>query len=142
MKKQIDSKQKKYWDTGGIFRSYKHPIMEFFIEQRINFINLFVPLHKVKSILDIGCGNGSAAYYFSKRIPFTVAGDISIDWQNFPLSYFHSIYFNAYTLSFNYNSFDTLNIWEALHHLTQFEKTMSRAQRVAKHNTIHIEYNP
>jgi len=131
-KTTVDQSQKSFWNKGGIFRDYSHHIIRYFIQQRINYIQEYIPLSDICSVLDIGCGNGAAAYYFSKLIPLTVAGDYAIDWQGFPLKSFHSLYFNAYQLPFKTNQFDMVYMWEVLHHLVDIDKAIKEAVRVSK----------
>jgi SAM-dependent methyltransferase len=144
IRKNIDSdvSQKRFWDKGGIFRNYNHPIMEYFITQRIRFLRKFINIDKIQTALDIGCGNGSAAYYFSKNIPFLIAGDYALDRHGFPQSNFKTLYFNAYHLPFKDKSFDLVYIWEVLHHLTDLDRTIAEAIRVAQKYIVIIEPNP
>lgn len=138
----IDSSQKVFWGSAGIFRDYNHPIIRYFTKQRINYIQKYIPLSDICSALDIGCGNGATAHYFSKLIPFTVAGDYAIDWQGFPLKTFHSLYFNAYQLPFKTDQFDMVYMWEVLHHLADIDKAIREAIRVSKKYVLIMEPNP
>ena len=140
--RDIDSSQKQFWGSGGIFRSYNHPIMEYFTQQRIRFIQKYIPLYNVHSVLDIGCGNGSTAYYFSRMITFTVAGDYAIDWRGYPHQSFDSLYFNAYQLPFKTNQFDMVYMWEVLHHLVDIEQAIHETIRVSKKFVLIMEPNP
>jgi len=137
-----DVSQKRFWDKGGIFRNYNHPVMKYFITQRIQFLRKFINIDKIQTALDIGCGNGSAAYYLSKCIPFLVAGDYALDKKDFPQGNFKMLYFNAYYLPFKNKSFDLVYIWEVLHHLTDLDRTIAEAVRVAKQYIVIIEPNP
>lgn len=139
----IDKLQQSFWKKGSIFRNYRHPIVKFFVLQRIRYIEKLIPISNISSVLDIGCGNGAASYYFSKLIPFTVAGDYAIDWQGFPpRDSFNTLYFNAYQLPFKSKLFDLVYMWEVLHHLADIEKAVKEAVRVSKKYVLIMEPNP
>lgn len=141
-KQAIDQSQQSFWNEGGILRGYNHLIIKYFVQQRIRYIQNFIPLSNLDSVLDIGCGNGAAAYYFSKLIPFTVAGDYAIDWRGYPLHSFDSLYFNAYQLPFKTNQFDLVYMWEVLHHLVDIDQAVQEAVRVSKKYILIMEPNP
>jgi len=42
-KETVDLSQKMFWDEGGILRDFNHPIIEFFVQQRIKFLEKLIP---------------------------------------------------------------------------------------------------
>ncbi len=47
----VHDEQIRYWEQEHNFRSYDHPVVRFFAEQRIHFINQYIDLKQVESAL-------------------------------------------------------------------------------------------
>lgn len=134
--------QKDYWENNANARSYDHPIVEFFVKQRLDWISEHIDLKTVKSAFDVGCGDGFATYYFDKIIPHVEGGDIAeymLERNPIPKKYLHVI--DAEDLPLKDNSFDMTYTWEVLHHVPHPQKAVDEMARVAKKYVVIFEPN-
>ncbi|MBI4646310.1 MAG: class I SAM-dependent methyltransferase [Bacteroidia bacterium] len=109
-----------------------------------------LPFIEGKTVLDIGCGNGSTTAMIYKNMPGVVCIGIDNDKAEiekakllFPASTFQVA--NAEALPFPDNSFDSIIIRDALHHLckeTDVTKVESEIFRVSHPGTMIIIFDP
>lgn len=147
MKKALDkSFQKDYWENNSNARDYKHPIVEFFVNQRIDWIGTHIDLPTIKSAYDVGCGDGFATYYFDKIIPNVEGGDIAeymLARNPLPKDKLHVI--DAENLPLKDSSYDMVYTWEVLHHVPNPHTAVKEMARVSKKYVVIFEpnrYNP
>lgn len=143
MSKSLDKKfQKDYWEENENARNYKHPIVKFFVNQRIVWLRQYIDLSKVKSAFDVGCGDGFATYYFNKLIPRVEGGDIAehmLDLNPVPRKQLRVI--DAENLPLKNNSYDLVYTWEVLHHVPDPQKAVAEMARVSKKYVVIFEPN-
>ena len=143
MKKALDkSFQKDYWEHNANARDYKHPVVDFFVKQRIDWVKKYIDLSKVKSAYDVGCGDGFATYYFDKIIPKVEGGDIAeymLDKNPLPRNKLQVI--DAEDLPLKNRSYDLVYTWEVLHHVPNPQKAVNEMARVSKKYVLIFEPN-
>ena len=137
-----DKLQKKFWSEEHNFRNYEHPVVKYFSQQRINFIEEKIDLSAIESLLDMGCGNGFSTFYLAKRVPgYVVGGDYSQKMLLYHPMKGRVINLDAYHLPFKDNQFDLVNIWEVLHHLENPASVLNEIRRVTKKYVVIFEPN-
>ena len=123
--------QKLYWEERRERRTPEHPIIQAFVEPKVNCIRRIISDIEEKkklSLLDIGCGNGFFTYYFER-----IYDTISLDFSMFMLKNNHCnnrICGSATKLPFRNNSFDITFCSNLLHHLDEHEKCILEMKRV------------
>ncbi len=129
--KEISKKfQKKYWEENSNTRDYKHPIVEFFVGQRLDWIAGNIDINEIESAYDVGCGDGFATYYFNKMIPNVRGGDISETMlEKNPLPKEDLDVIDAEDLPMKDNSYDLVYTWEVLHHVPNPTKAIASVFR-------------
>lgn len=131
--------QHRYWQKKTKARSINHPVVSFFVEQRMQFISKFIPIQEIKSILDVGSGRGHLAKYISKDTNI-VATDFSYtQLKNNPIE--QKITCTSEEIPFDDQSFSLVNEWELLHHIPNPKKTVEEMARIAKDYLILFEPN-
>jgi ubiquinone/menaquinone biosynthesis C-methylase UbiE len=135
--------QEIYWEGEHGFRQYDHPVARFFAQQRINYINTFLDLKKVRNCLDVGCGNGLSTFYMSKLIPNIYALDRSNHMlERHPLKGTSGLCrSDAFFLPFPKNSFELVYGWEVLHHVENPWLVITEMARVSYHYVLIAEPN-
>lgn len=117
--------QKIFWDN-----DYTKNQIE---KNRIEEIHKTIP-KDVKTILDVGCGNGSFLNFLLKINKYTKL--IGLDFSEEALKHVKTekIKGNCSNLPFNKNEFDLVTSLEVLEHLpyNDFKSTVSEIQRVSK----------
>jgi ubiquinone/menaquinone biosynthesis C-methylase UbiE len=143
MSKALDKDfQKDYWEHNANARDYKHPIVKFFVEQRINWVKQHIDLKQVKTAFDVGCGDGFATYYFNKLIPHVEGGDISeYMLQKNPIDKKKLHIIDAENLQFKDNEFDLSYTWEVLHHVPNPDQAVKEMARISKKYVVIFEPN-
>lgn len=135
--------EKQYWDNvnnaGEIKRPANHAVVEFFANQRINYIREFIDLNNIKNALDVGCGTGFSSYHFSPICP-VVNLDFSLRLLKFNPSP-NKIQASAYYLPFKSDAFDLVYGWDFLHHLDNPINTIKEMARVTKNYLVLFEPN-
>lgn len=143
MKNALDkSFQKDYWEHNANARDYKHPVVEFFVKQRLDWIAQFIDLKKIKSAFDVGCGDGFATYYFDQIIDIVEGGDIAeymLEKNPLPKSKLQVI--DAEDLPLKDNSYDLVYTWEVLHHVPNPQQAVNEMARVSKKYVLIFEPN-
>lgn len=134
--------QKDYWEHNANARDYKHPVVEFFVRQRLDWVAQYIDLSKLKSAFDVGCGDGFATYYFNKVIDNVEGGDIAeymLKKNPLPKSKLRII--DAENLPLKDKSYDLVYTWEVLHHVPNPQKAVSEMARVSKKYVLIFEPN-
>ena len=134
--------QKLFWEERRERRTPEHPIIQAFVEPKVNCIRRIISDIEEKkklSLLDIGCGNGFFTYYFER-----IYDTISLDFSMFMLKNNHCnnrICGSATKLPFRNNSFDITFCSNLLHHLDEHEKCILEMKRVSRKYVILSEPN-
>ena len=143
MAKALDKDfQKDYWEHNANARDYKHPIVKFFVNQRIDWLKKFIDVSSIKTAFDVGCGDGFATYYFNKIIPHIEGGDIAeymLRKNPIDNKFLHVI--DAENLPFKAKSFDLVYTWEVLHHVPNPHVAVKEMARVSKQYVVIFEPN-
>ncbi len=143
MSKFLDKKfQKEYWESNANKRDYKHPIVKFFVKQRLDWVKETIDLKKIKSAFDVGCGDGFATYYFDKEIDKVEGGDIAeymLELNPLPRKKLRVI--DAEDLPLKDASYDMVYTWEVLHHVPNPQKAVDEMARVSKKYVVIFEPN-
>lgn len=132
--------QKNFWSREHNFREYTHPVVRHFSTQRVDFLNKFIKAGEVKSILDVGAGEGFSSFYLQEICPEVVAVDSSAKMlgKN-PVN--KRIIADACFLPFRSDSFDMVCAWEVFHHLDDHTVAAEEIIRVAKRYICIFEVN-
>lgn len=134
--------QKDYWEHNANARDYKHPIVKFFVNQRIDWIKEYIDIGKLNSAYDVGCGDGFATYYFSKIIKKVRGGDIAEYMLRInPLPKKDLDLIDAEDLPLSSSSYDLVYTWEVLHHVPNPQKAVDEMARVSKKYIVIFEPN-
>ncbi len=134
--------QKEYWENNANARTYEHPIVRFFVEQRINWIRNRLDFSKISSAFDVGCGDGFATYYFNKHIKNVEGGDIAEYMLRLnPLPEDKLKIIDAENLPIKDKSYDLAYTWEVLHHVPDPQKAVSELARISKKYVVIFEPN-
>lgn len=131
--------QHKYWQKKTKSRDSNHPVVSFFVKQRIEFISKFLPFTKIKSILDVGSGRGHIVKYISKNSKIVGTDFSDIQLRSNPIE--DKVTCTSEKLPFGDQSFSLVNEWELLHHIPNPKNTVEEMARVAKDFLILFEPN-
>jgi ubiquinone/menaquinone biosynthesis C-methylase UbiE len=135
--------EKQYWDSvnnaGEIKRLANHTVVEFFSNQRINYMRKFIDLDKINIALDVGCGTGFSSHNIS-QITHLTSLDFSLRLLKLNPSP-NKIQASAYHLPFKSDTFDLVYGWDFLHHLHDPVSTVKEMARVSKKYLILFEPN-
>ena len=139
-----DTEQQDFFEKEHKFRhrSYNHPVIKLFAQQRINYLSRYVDFSQVSSALDVGCGAGFSSHYFSQITSNIIGLDRSKRMlsQN-PLSKKRLIQGDACVLPFKDNSFDFVYSWESLHHISDPLAVVNEMSRVSSRYVVIFEPN-
>ena len=109
--------------------------------ERVEEIISLIP-KDVKTILEVGCGDGFATYYFDKEIDLVEGGDISENMiSNNPVDKDRLKIIDAEDLNLPDESYDLVYTWEVLHHVQDPQKAVKEMARVAKKYVVIFEPN-
>lgn len=131
--------QKQYWEEEKRRRSPTHPVVEAFVEPKLDYIMNNITLADNSIILDIGCGNGFFTYYFSK-----MHKTIGLDFSRYMLSINSNeslVQGSTLLLPFKDRQFDLVFCSNLLHHLEKPEMAVSEMERVSKQYVVISEPN-
>lgn len=131
--------QHRYWQKKTKARDINHPVVSFFVKQRMKFISQYVSLNKLDSILDVGSGRGHIAKHLSKNINIVATDFSDTQLESNPIR--HKISCIAEKLPFKDQSFSLVNEWELLHHIPNPKKSVEEMARIAKEYLILFEPN-
>ena len=126
------------------YRAPHHPVIEAYVQPKIDYIQRFVALDKSTSLLDVGCGNGVFTYHLEKLCGVVSALDNSGGMlaQN-PCS--QLVQGEGTQLPFRDGSFDVVFEANLLHHVKDRIGVVREMARVSRRWVILIEpnrYNP
>ncbi len=138
-----DEKQRVYWEAEHGFRTYDHPVVEFFARQRIAKTLDWLDMDSVSNALDVGCGDGFSTYYMNEKIPDVIACDRSeVMLKRHPLyDQGKTVVADARELPFDDNSFDLVYGWEILHHISNPSTVLAEMARVSRKYVMVAEPN-
>ena len=135
--------EKNYWDTvkhrGMLKRSASHPVVEFFSNQRIEYMRKYIDFNSIKNALDVGSGTGFSSFHFPSFIQLT---GVDFSYRNLIINPMErKIQASVYHLPFASNSFDLVYGWDFLHHVENPEKSVAEMARVSKKYLVLFEPN-
>jgi len=138
-----EPRQRAYWEKEHRFRTYDHPVVQFFALQRINYLRTWLDLQDVKNALDVGCGDGFSTYYMRKYVPAIWGVDRSNRMlARHPLKSDGNLCIaDVIELPFADNSFDLVYGWEVLHHISDPGQAVSEMARVSSRYILVAEPN-
>ncbi len=138
-----DQQQTVYWETEHGFRPYNHPTVKLFAEQRLAYLNQQLDLSKIRSALDVGCGDGFSTFYVAQKVNKVWALDRSrLMLGRHPLRKARRLAAGDITrLPYQDNSFDLVYAWEVLHHLSAPRDAVAEMMRVSREYVLLIEPN-
>lgn len=134
--------QKDYWEHNANARKFNHPVVQLFVQQRIDWLKQHIPFENITSAYDVGCGDGFATYYMNKIIKDVRGGDVSeymLKLNPLPKSRLDII--DAEKLPLRSRSFDLVYTWEVLHHVPNPQKAVDEMARTAKKYVVIMEPN-
>lgn len=131
--------QHKFWQTEEKTRNFNHPVVEFFAKQRIEFISKYLPLNKIKSVLDVGSGQGFSGAYLPQENSITATDFSFSQLKKNPIK--NRIVSTSENLPFKEKSFSLVTEWELLHHLPDPIKAVKEMSRITKDYLIFFEPN-
>lgn len=133
------SEQHAFWETGGLYRSSDHPVVQLFARQRVGFLAARGLLAGVRTLLDVGAGSGFSSAYYPPVIRV-----VACDYAGGMLARNPArdrVRCAAGTLPFADASFDVVSCWELLHHLDDPVAALCEMWRVAARRLIVFEPN-
>jgi ubiquinone/menaquinone biosynthesis C-methylase UbiE len=116
-----------------------NPIIKYLVKTYFSNLNQLILATNVKTVLDIGCGQGEITNYISTLNGYDVTGiDISAEKIKFcsETYRFKTITGNGYSLPFENNSFDLVISTEVLEHQEHPDLFLNEAKRVMKKQGI------
>ena len=131
--------QHKFWQNDAINRNIDHPVVSFFVNQRMEFISKFISLKQIESVLDVGAGRGYSSSHFLKNSDVVATDFSSTQLKKNPMK--KKIICDSERMPFQDQSFSLVNEWELLHHLDDPHKTVKEMARIAKDYLILFEPN-
>jgi SAM-dependent methyltransferase len=141
-----DTYQKEYWEAHAHGRKWDHPVVAFFVRQRLAYLDRFMDWSKVGKFLDVGCGYGITMHYVKDRTRFRVGVDGS--WamlSGCPRDTASFVQAHVGRLPFPDNAFDCVFAWEILHHIEKPLEAVREFVRVSRRYVVLCEpnkYNP
>lgn len=135
----FDKKQRVYFESDISYLDPRHPTAEAFVQPKLNYICDLLP--NLKSVLDVGAGNGMCTYYWKERIP-RVEG-LELSKKLIAQSPCKNIlrWGNAYDIPNKDNTFDLVFESNLLHHVDHPIRVLSEMRRVARKFVVCIEPN-
>jgi SAM-dependent methyltransferase len=134
--------QRDYWDQRVNARRYDHPVIEFYANQRLDWVARAIPLSRIGSAFEVGCGDGFATYYVDQRVPVVEGGDLSdamLERNPLPAERLRVI--DAEHLPLADGSYDLVYEWEVLHHVEHPDRAVREMARVAREYVVIFEPN-
>jgi SAM-dependent methyltransferase len=137
-----DRSQRDYWKRNKRPRSPHHPVSRSFSEQRWEFLQRFIDLGDIASVLDVGCGKGLASAYLENTHCWRAGIDFSLQQlQNNPIPGLYKAVAVGEGIPFPANSFDLVMTWEVLHHVDNPSLVVSEMARVSRKWLVIFEPN-
>lgn len=135
--------EKRYWDTvkqrGILKRSVSHQVVEFFSNQRIEYMKKYIDFNSIETALDVGAGTGFSSFHFPSYIQLI---DVDFSFRNLSINPSkRKVQASGYHLPFTSNCFDLVYCWDFLHHVENPEKAVTEMARVTKRYLVLFEPN-
>ena len=121
-------------------RSVNHPVVKFYMNQRIDYIKSHLDdMKDVENALDVGAGYGYSSYYLPSHIQVTNLDFSFSNLINNPVQ--EKIQASALNLPYADDSFDLVFGWSFLHHLDLPERAVHEMARVTRKYLVLLEPN-
>jgi SAM-dependent methyltransferase len=137
-----ENRQHSYWETPHGFRSYLHPVVAQFAQQRIAFLRQSISFSEIKNALDVGCGNGFSTFYMNELVE---TWGVDLSWvmlSDHPFRHSGRVARGKIpSLPYASESFDLVYSWEVLHHLQDPQQAVQEMIRISKKYVIIVEPN-
>jgi len=142
MANDFDQQQDAYWADKTNLRSYDHPVVRAFAQQRVAFLRTIFGASLPKNALDVGCGDGFGMMYMKELIPQLHGCDRSPKMleQN-PAPNEALTQCDANQLVWEDSAFELVYCWELLHHVQDPLRVVKEMQRVAQKTVLLCEPN-
>ena len=142
MSSNFDRRQAAFWRTKSNPRPYDHPVVEAFARQRIRFVRRWLGTDRIRTILDVGCGDGFGTHYAQALAAIVCGCDQSRSMLTTnPAPNRRLCQASAYALPYRDRSFDLVMSWELLHHTAHPVDVMKEMARVSKKYVLVFEPN-
>ncbi|MFA5022271.1 MAG: class I SAM-dependent methyltransferase [Patescibacteria group bacterium] len=133
--------QKTYWERDNLDqrRQPNHPVVAAFATKKIDEIKKSLNSEAIKTILDVGAGNGFFSYYLQ-----TLGNLTAVDYSEKMIALNpvkNKMVMNATQLNFENNSFDLVFEAGMLHHVQNLDQVISEMKRVTKKYLVILEPN-
>jgi len=138
----FDQQQARYWAKTTNLRPYSHPVVKAFAKQRVRFIADILRSARLKTALDVGCGDGFGMSHMQslvkvihgcdrsgKMLEANPAGDSLLEQCD------------ARNLPYGDGHFDLVYCWELLHHVENPRRIVAEMARVAGKAVLICEPN-
>jgi len=131
--------QREFWEGGGVYRPCHHPVVELFARQRVRYLTESGLLAGVRTLLDVGAGNGFSSSYYGEGVHVVACDYAAGMLDGNPVR--DRVRCNASALPFDDGAFDVVGCWELLHHLDDPVAAVREMDRVARRRAIMFEPN-
>lgn len=131
--------QRAFWEEGGVYRRSDHPVVELFARQRVRYLGDAGLLDGVRSLLDVGAGNGFSSAYYPRDIHVVACDYAAGMLDGNPVR--DRVRTSAAALPFGDGAFDVVACWELLHHLDDPVAAVREMHRVARRRVLMFEPN-
>jgi len=133
--------QKEYWKSRTFYSNPQRFATRLFVESKLNYIFKFIKANSSNSILDVGAGNGTFTYYWTRYFGKAVGIDISDMLISQSPCRDKLIIGDAFHLPFKNNSFDVVFTSCLLHHVHTPLDVVKELARTAKKYVVICEPN-
>lgn len=138
----FDARQATFWQDRTNPRSYDHPIVRAFARQRVVEMDALLDGLDVRSVLDVGCGDGFGTWYVRERFGDVHGCDRSLAMlRRNPVGPGRLCQADAYALPYGDRRFDLVTCWELLHHVDRPEAVLREMRRVSRRHVLLFEPN-
>ncbi|HWP65500.1 MAG TPA: class I SAM-dependent methyltransferase [Candidatus Limnocylindria bacterium] len=131
--------QREFWEGGGVYRRSDHPVVELFARQRVRYLDDAGLLAGVRSLLDVGAGNGFSSRYYAPDVHVVACDYAAGMLDGNPVR--DRVRASASALPFPDEAFDVVACWELLHHLDDPVAAVREMHRVARRRVVMFEPN-
>ena len=131
--------QHEFWEGGGVYRASDHPVVELFARQRVRYLSDTGLLTGVRTLLDVGAGNGFSSSYYGPGVHVVACDYAAGMLDGNPVR--DRVRCSASALPFGDGAFDVVGCWELLHHLDDPVAAVREMHRVARRRLIMFEPN-
>jgi SAM-dependent methyltransferase len=135
----VTDEQRAFWEGGGVYRRSDHPVVELFARQRVDYLERVGLLADVRSLLDVGAGNGFSSGYYGSGVRVVACDYAAGMLDNNPMR--DRVRASGAALPFADGTFDAVGCWELLHHLDDPVAAIREMYRVARRRVVMFEPN-